>query len=228
MRYAFFITATPAQSRIRGSTMMPFFSATTFSQSSSLPTMSVQTGPMRLISLPLLLPALQAPLHRLRHGDGLREREAHRGVDADAARRWPPPWPPSPARVAGIFTMTLGASALNRTACSTIAAAFRYSPGSVWMESRPFLPLLALEGRRQQRRGLDGHLLHHPPGDLPVGSVGHLADERRDPVLPERPFLLQHAEDDDGVAGGSHRPVAAGWSQRAPAANTNRSRGPSG
>ena len=45
-----------------------------------------------------------------------------------------------PAEVTGILTIMLGASWLNRTACSTSAAVSRNRRGSVWMESRPFRP----------------------------------------------------------------------------------------
>src|SRR5712671_6738485 len=45
-----------------------------------------------------------------------------------------------PARVAGIFTIMLGASLLNRTVCSSSASLLRKLRGSVWMESRPFRP----------------------------------------------------------------------------------------
>ena len=45
-------TATPAHSKIPGSTRIPSFSATFFIQSSSRPTMMVQTGPMSAAGLP--------------------------------------------------------------------------------------------------------------------------------------------------------------------------------
>src|SRR5918993_2897230 len=45
-----------------------------------------------------------------------------------------------PTSVAGILTMTLGASASNSTACATSASVSRYSRGSVWTDSRPLRP----------------------------------------------------------------------------------------
>ena len=82
------MTATPAQSRsARVDDDVLASRATTFSQSSSRPTMRVQTGPIASMSLPSSSRRRRPPLHRFRHRDALREREAHRGVDADAAVR---------------------------------------------------------------------------------------------------------------------------------------------
>ena len=54
--------------------MMPSFSATTFSQSSSRPTMMVQTGPMVLMSCPSFSRRFRPALHRLGDGQRLRQR----------------------------------------------------------------------------------------------------------------------------------------------------------
>src|SRR5580698_6327711 len=45
-----------------------------------------------------------------------------------------------PARVTGILTIMLGARRSKSSACFTIASLSRYNRGSVWIESRPFLP----------------------------------------------------------------------------------------
>jgi len=69
-------------------------------------------------------PALEAAFHCFSNRDGLRQRKAHGGIDAD-----PPVVASSiatiPARVAAILTIMLGASLLNLIACVSIASELR-------------------------------------------------------------------------------------------------------
>ena len=62
--------------------------------------------------------AIETALHRLGHSDGLRQREADRGVDVDAAARRLLDGD-MPAAVAGILTWMFGARLSKWTACST-------------------------------------------------------------------------------------------------------------
>ena len=67
--------------------------------------------------------------------------------------------------------------------------------------------LLTVEDRLEEPGCLDGHLFHDPPRNLAFGRAGHLLDERRNPVFPERPFLLQNSENDHRITGGAHGAV---------------------
>ena len=106
------------------------FSATTFSQSSSRPTMMVQTGPMLAISLPSLSlrfrPRSTASATAIHWGNV----KANRGVDADAAISCFLNRGDSGA-VTGIFTIIFGASLLNSSAWRTMASVSRKKRGSV-------------------------------------------------------------------------------------------------
>ena len=142
MPYVFLKTATPAHSRIPGSTVISRLSSRTFSQSSRRPTMIVQTGPIEAISLPSLSrrrsprsTASATAMHWGRVKQTVAFTLRPRYVASSMAT--------TPARVAGIFTITFGARRLNLMACWRIASESRKKRGSVWMERRPSRPAWA-------------------------------------------------------------------------------------
>ena len=122
--------------------MISRFSSKTFNQSSSRPTMIVQTGPIDLMSLPSIS-------RRCRPRSTASATAMHCGrLKQTVALTLSPRWVASsmaamPARVAGIFTITFGARRLNLIAFSSIAPASRKYRGSVWIERRPLRPACA-------------------------------------------------------------------------------------
>ena len=139
------MAATPAHSKTPGSTIVPSFSADTFNQSSSLPTMIVHTGPMGAISLPSR-PGRERP-----RSTASATAMACGTVKLTVALMLTPRQVASsmasiPAAVTGIFTMILGAIPAESDGLFDDPLRRPDSnEGSVWMESLPFLPPSRLE-----------------------------------------------------------------------------------
>ena len=110
----------------------------------------------------------------------------------------------SPARVAGILTIMFGASASNRMACSTMAPAFRYRRGSVWIDKRPLRPrCLANAGISNAAASIDRASTAAQPMSSSVAS-GCCCDQGRDARPPFRHARLQHGVRDHRIARRAH------------------------
>ncbi len=118
---------------------MPSLSITTFSQSSSRPTINVQTGPIVSMGRPADSrrdsPRSTASATATACGN-VNDTVALMLIPAAVASSMAG----IPELVAGIFTIMFGARAANRRACSSIRCESRNSRGSVWIDKRPFRP----------------------------------------------------------------------------------------
>ena len=158
------------------------------------------------MSLPFGLPPLQPALHRLGNRDCLRQRKAHRGIDADAAisglfdrrnsraRRWDldnhvrgQPVEPDGLRQHRIRVAIVPWICLNR---ETAVA-----------------PFLAIEDRLQQPGRIRRHLLHNHPRNLILCCLGKRVCKFQNAALPNGHLLLEHSYGDGGVACGAHGPM---------------------
>ena len=103
---------------------MPSRAQTTFSQSSSRPIISVQTGWIGVDVEAGCRSALEPALDGLADGERAGDRRVDRGVDGDAPAV-ASSIAASPAIVTGSFTWMFGASRGTAIACSSIASASR-------------------------------------------------------------------------------------------------------
>ncbi len=84
-----------------------------------------------------------------------------------------------------------------------IARESRNRRGSVWIESRPFLPCCCVEDWFENARGLNRDFADQLPGELVFGGGGKFVDQLADADLPGRQFFFQYSQHDDGIAGGA-------------------------
>src|SRR5258708_1772517 len=111
------------------------------------------------------------------------------------------------ALVTGIFTIMLGASRLNSSACSTMARESRSRRGSVWMESLPFLPLCKSK-QDFSRAALLTEISR--TSCQPIWSsvaVGCSFNQGANSIDPQAHFFLEGRKHDDRIAGRAHRSV---------------------
>ncbi len=104
-----------------------------------------------------------------------------------------------PARVTGILTIMLGASAIELEGLfhDRLAVAIKSRIG---LDRQPaVLAALLVEDRLQQRRGVHGHFAHHLPRDFVFGGGREFLDQRLEFVPSTRHFFLQHADTMTGL-----------------------------
>ena len=182
-------------------------SARTRIQSSTRPTMIVQTGVTAVDVAAGGGQRIQPALDGLGDGDRLGDREADRGIDADAGRgRLFDRQDPGPCR----RELDLDVRGEAREADPLLEHPFGVRVvGRVRLHRQAALAAtLAHEDRLEHGGAADGHLLDHGPGDLDLGPGRVRRGQLRDPRRPVRPFLAQHLEHDArvrGRAGGAPR-----------------------
>ena len=112
-----------------------------------------------------------------------------------------------PAAVTGILTMMFGASRRSaRPAGRSPPRRGRTADRSAPTAGRSF-PLCASKIGFSSSAAFDRHLLDQPPGDVVLGRRRHRRDQLEDALPPEVHLLLQHLDDDHGIAGGADRAV---------------------
>ena len=169
-------------------------------QSSTRPTMIVQTGVTAVASAAGRSQRIEPALHGLADRDRLGDREADRGIDADAGRgRLFDRQDPGPCR----RELDLDVRGEARETDPLLEHPFGVRVvGRVRLHRQAALaPTFSDEDRLEHGRAADGHLLDHGPGDLDLGPGRVCRGQLRDPRRPVRPFLAQHLEHDARVRG---------------------------
>lgn len=163
----------------------------------------VQTGAHFIAGQALGLPAREAALDGLRHGDRLRHGEAHRRVDRHAAvggllHRL------DAGGGGGQLDLHIPAERVEHDGLLDhlvpAAVVFR-----VHLDREAALPALEFFKDGQQLfAALPAHLVEEQPGDLVLGGRGVLRDQSADAGLPVGELLLDHRAHDDRVARRAH------------------------